>query len=299
MQTNKLIAIVGPTASGKSDLAVQLAQKFDGEIISADSRQVYKGLDIGSAKITREEMRGIPHYLLDIASPKRSFTVAQYQKLALKAIRKIQKKGKLPILVGGSSFYIYSVIDGIVIPEVKPDFKLRKKLEKLSTQKLYEKLKALDHARSIAIDPQNRRRLIRALEIVIKTGKPVPKFEKKPPPYPVLMIGIERTSEELRKRIKKRLLYRIDRGLVNEVRQLRKSGLSWKRLENFGLEYRYVAQYLEKKLTKQEMIARIQRETEAFARRQIAWFKKDPRIHWIFTYSQAQNLVKSYLREGQ
>ena len=149
---NKLIVILGPTASGKTDLSVKLAKKYNGEVVSADSRQVYKGLDIGSGKITEKEMCGVPHWLLDVANPKARFTVSQYQKLALKAIKNIQKKNKLPILVGGTGFYIQSIVDGIIIPEVKPDWKLRKKLEKLTYEELFEKLKKIDPKRAESIE---------------------------------------------------------------------------------------------------------------------------------------------------
>ncbi|MDP2362412.1 MAG: tRNA (adenosine(37)-N6)-dimethylallyltransferase MiaA, partial [Ignavibacteria bacterium] len=174
----KLIVVLGQTSSGKSELAVKLAEKFNGEIISADSRQIYKGMDIGTGKITKKEMRGIPHYLLDIASPKRRFSVAQYRKLVIKAINKIFNKGKIPILCGGTGFYIQAVVDGIIIPEVKPDWRLRSDLEQLSTEELFNRLKKLDPKRAKTIDKNNRRRLIRALEIVIKTKKPVPAFKK-------------------------------------------------------------------------------------------------------------------------
>lgn len=293
---NPLIVIVGPTASGKSALGVKLARKFNGAIVSADSRQVYKRLDVGSGKITKREMLGIPHHLLDVASPKRRFTVAQYQKLALRAIAKIQRKEKLPLLVGGSPFYIYSVIDGIVIPEVKPNLELRRQLQKLSIDALYNKLKQLDPQRARTIESKNPRRLIRALEIVMTTGKPVPKFDEKPLPYPILMIGIKRSPQELKKGIRRRLLKRLRSGMIEEVEKLKKSGLSWKRLEDFGLEYRFIAQYLQGKISKQEMIENIQKSSENFVRRQMAWFRKDPRIHWISSYPQAKTLVKNYLQ---
>src|SRR3989338_9750335 len=161
--TNKLIVILGPTSSGKTDLSIKLAKKFNGEVVSADSRQVYNGMDIGSGKITKKEMQGIPHYLLDVANPKRKFTVSQYQKLALFAIKKIQNKGKIPFLVGGSGLYIQSIVDGIIIPEVKPDWKLRKKLEKKNNKELYSMLFKIDPTRAKSIDKNNSRRLIRAL----------------------------------------------------------------------------------------------------------------------------------------
>jgi tRNA dimethylallyltransferase len=291
----KLVVILGPTSSGKSELVVKLAKKFKGEVISADSRQIYKGMDIGTGKITKKEGQGIPHYLLDIASPKRKFTVVQYRKLAIQAINKILKKGRLPILCGGTGFYIQAVIDGIIIPEVKPDWKLREKLEKLTIEKLFEKLKKLDPKRAKEIDRKNRRRLIRALEITIKTKKPVPSLKKSPLPYPVLIIGIKKKTNELKKLIKKRLLKRLKEGMVEEIKKLRKSGVSWKRLEEFGLEYRYIAQYLQKKIDYQNMIEKIQKETEHFAKRQMVWFKRDRRIHWIKSQKEAKKIIKSFL----
>ncbi len=177
----KLLVICGPTATGKTALAVKLAKSVFGgnsELFSADSRQVYRGLDIGTGKITQKEMKGIPHYLLDIASPKRHFTVVQYRKLALAAIKKILKKNKIPILCGGTGFYIQSVVDGIVIPQVAPDWKLRKRLEKKSVKQLFKILKKLDPRRAKTIEKQNPRRLIRAIEIVLKTKKTIPVFKK-------------------------------------------------------------------------------------------------------------------------
>jgi len=294
-ESKKLIVILGPTASGKTDLSIKLAKKFSGEVISADSRQVYKGMDIGAGKITKKEMKDIPHYLLDIASPKIRFTVLQYQKLAIKAINKIHKKNKIPFLVGGTGFYIQSIVDGIVIPKVKPDWKLRARLEKKNTEELFKMLKKLDPKRAKSIDKNNRRRLIRALEIVIKTKKPVPLLKKEPPQFEVLILGIKISSDELKKLIKKRLLKRLKRGMVAEVKKLKKSGLSWKRLEEFGLEYRFVAQYLQKKLNYQEMIERIQKKSEYFAKRQMTWFKRDKRILWIKNHQDAKKFIKNFL----
>jgi tRNA dimethylallyltransferase len=317
----KLIVILGPTASGKSDLAVQIAREFNGEIISADSRQVYKGMDIGSGKITKKEMKGVPHYLLDVASPKKRFTVAQFQKLAFIAIKKIQKKNKIPILCGGTGLYIQSIVDGLVLPEVPPDAKLRAKLEKLTTEKLFVKLQKLDLRRAKNIDRHNRRRLIRALEIVIKTGKPVSTNSLllqrrdgvdfvatldnhyKNPSYPpfekgrhLLQLGIGQPKEKLKKLIKKRLLRRLKQGMVSEVLKLHKQGISWKRLEEFGLEYRAIAQYLQNKITKQEMIDKIQKESEQYAKRQITWFKRDKRIKWFKNYKEAGKLTNQFFK---
>jgi tRNA dimethylallyltransferase len=278
---NKLIVILGPTASGKTDLSIKLAKKFNGEVISADSRQIYKGMDIGSGKITKKEAKGVPHYLLDVANPKQRFSVSQYQKLALKAVKNIYRKGKLPFLVGGTGFYIQSIVDGIVVPDVKPDWKLRQKLEKLTTEQMFEELKKIDPKRAHSIDRNNTRRLIRALEIVLTTKKPVQNLKTKHN-FDTLQIGIAKSSEESKTLIHKRLIKRLkNKAMINEVKKLRKSGLSWKRLEEFGLEYRFVAQYLQNKITYQEMVDKIQIESEHYAKRQMTWFKRDKKIHWV------------------
>lgn len=294
MSIKKLLVVVGPTSSGKTDLSVKLAQKFNGEIISADSRQIYKGMDIGTGKVAKKEMEGIPHYLLSVASPKTRFTVSQYQKLAKKAIKNIQERDKLPILVGGTGFYIQTVIDGIVIPHVKPDWQLRKKLEKKNTENLFLQLKKLDSKRAKNIDKNNKRRLIRALEIVLKTKKPVPSLEKKPIDSDVLMLGIRK--DNLNGLIKKRLLKRLKQGLIAEVKRLHKQGVSFKRLEEFGLEYRYVAYFLQGRFTKQEMIQKLQKEIEHYAKRQITWFKRDKRIYWIKNEKQVNKIIKEFLK---
>lgn len=332
---NKLIVILGPTSSGKSDLAVNLAlqlgsgqakKKFKingAEIISADSRQVYKGMDIGTGKITKKEMQDIPHYLLNIVSPKSRFTVVQYRKLAIKAINKIFKKRKVPILCGGTGFYIQAVVDGITIPEVKPDWKLRKKMEKKTTEELFDKLKKLDPKRAKNIDSKNKRRIIRALEIVIKSKKPVPILKKQPLSCPILTIGMKKSFIELKKLIKKRLSKRLRQGMITEIKKLRKSGVSWKRLEDFGLEYRYLSRYLQAlqsfskknlggqgKLSQQEMIEKLQKEIEHFAKRQMTWFSRhygfasdgkrdhsNKRIHWVENYKEAKKLVKIFLEK--
>lgn len=291
----KLIVILGPTAVGKSELGVKLAKRFNGEIVSADSRQVYKGMDIGTGKVTKKEMQGVPHYLLDVASPKRRFTVAQYQKLAFKAIDKILKKGKLPFLVGGSPFYIYSVVDGYVFPKIPPNRKLREKLERKSEKELFEILKKLDPERAETIDKKNKRRLIRAIEIAKKLGK-VPPL-KKNPRYDCLLLGIKKPKEVLTKLIKKRLEKRLKRGMIAEVKRLRKEGVSFKRLEEFGLEYQWIAWFLQGKIEKKEMIEGLQKDIEKFAKRQMVWFKRDKRIHWIKNQREAEKLIKEFLKK--
>ena len=291
---NKIIVILGPTSSGKTGLSIKLAKKFNGEVVSADSRQVYKGMDIGTGKVTKKEMAGIPHYLLDVANPKTRFSVAQYQSLALKAIKDIQKKNKIPFLVGGTGFYIQSVADGIIIPEVKPDWKLRKRLEKMTNEQLFAKLKILDPRRAESIDRNNPRRLIRALEIVLRSKRPVMPLLKNTR-FEVLFLGIKRDQRELKTLIGKRLLKRLNEGMMDEVKQLHKSGVSWTRLEELGLEYRYVAQYLQSKLKYDEMVIKLQKEIEHYAKRQMTWFKRDKKIKWVKNYQQALKISKRFL----
>lgn len=292
---NKLIVILGPTSSGKTDLSIKLAKKFNGEIVSVDSRQVYKGMDIGTGKITKKETAGIPHYLLSVANPKTRFSVAQYQKLALKAIKNIQKRNKITFLVGGTGFYIQSIIDGIIIPEVKPDWKLRKKLEKLTTEQLFNKLKELDPKRAKLIDKHNPRRLVRALEIILKTGAMVPVLKNNTQRFNTLQIGIVKDQKKLKTLIHKRLIKRLKNdAMINEIKKLRES-LSWKRLEEFGLEYRFVAQYLQNKITYKEMIDNIQKESEHFVKKQMTWFKRDSRIKWVKDYKESEKLVRNFL----
>jgi tRNA dimethylallyltransferase len=294
-KTGKLIVILGPTASGKTELAIKLAKNFNGEIINADSRQVYKGMDIGTAKPTKKEMKNVPHYLLNVASPKRKFTVAQYRKLALKAIEKIQKRGKIPFLVGGTWFYIRAIVDGLVIPEVPPDWKLRKELEKKAPKELYKILKKLDPERAKTIEKENKRRLIRAIEICKKIGK-VPPLKFNPLPYPVLMIGIKRAKKELMERIRKRFFEWLKRGLILEVIKLQKMGVSFKRIEEFGMHYREIARYLQRKISDKEMIENSIKEIQNYAKKQMNWFKKDKRVKWTNNYKEAEKLVRDYLK---
>lgn len=278
----KLVVILGPTASGKSNLAVDLARKYSGEIISADSRQVYKRLDIGSGKITRKEMKGVPHHLLDVASPfsKKVFTVADFKKLAEKKIAEIFERGNVPIICGGTGFYIQSVVDDIVLPEVPPNTSLRAKLEKQETEKLFKTLKKLDPKRAREIDGKNRPRLIRAIEIATALGK-VPAVNASKPDYKTLQIGIKTDAKKLQQKIHDRLLSRMKKGMLNEARLLHSAGLSWKRMEALGLEYRYLALHLQGKISRAEMIQTLEREILKYAKRQMTWFKRDKRIKWF------------------
>ena len=241
--SRKIIVILGPTASGKSALAVKLAKKINGEIISADSRQVYKGLNIGSGKITKKEMSGVHHHCLDIVSPKKVFTVADFKKCAEKAIEKIFAKNKTPIIIGGTGLYIQALVDNIVLPEVKPDWKLRKKLEKKTTEEMFRALEKLDPDRAKNIDAKNPRRLIRAIEIAKALGK-VPNLETKRQSWETIQIGIKLSDKKLKENINKRLIYRLKKGMIAEAKKLHAQGLSWKRMDELGLEYKYLAKFL-------------------------------------------------------
>lgn len=328
-----LIVIVGPTASGKSELAVKLAQKYNGEIISCDSRQIYRGMDIGTGKVEGGFSRrstldarplyiykSIPHYGIDITSPTRQYSVAQFQKYAQKVISNIQNRGKTPILCGGTAHWVDAVVFGQSIPEVKPNWKLRKKLEKKSLSALFAQLKKLDPARAKTIDPHNPRRLIRALEIVMTTNKPV--LPLTPPSqggentnYDVRWFGLIPLLEKeglgevkvdwpkLYKKIGKRLKQRLSMGMLKEVKLLHSPparggvrgggrGVSWKRLEAFGLEYKYCALYLQKKISYDDMVVQLSYAIKHYAKRQMTWFKRNKNIRWIKNYQQAQKLTK-------
>ncbi|MEK7125179.1 MAG: tRNA (adenosine(37)-N6)-dimethylallyltransferase MiaA [Patescibacteria group bacterium] len=294
LRGNKILVILGPTASGKSDLAIQLAKKLKGEVISADSRQVYRGMDIGTGKVTKREQRIVPHRLLDIADPKRDFSVARYKKLAQKILCDIQKRSKLPIIVGGTGLYIDALLNRVSWPEVPPNKKLRAKLAKQSTEQLFKQLQKLDPRRAKSIDPHNKHRLIRALEIVVGTGKPVPVPLKGASASNVTWIGINPGKEELARNIEKRLTARLGQGMLNEVRKLHRSGVSWKRLGGFGLEYRWIARYLQKKISEQEMRAGLLRDIVRYSKRQMMWFKRNKEIRWFTT---AQHALRALSRE--
>ncbi len=277
---SKILVILGPTATGKSDLAVKLARKYNGEIISADSRQVYKGMNIGTGKITKEEMQGVHHWLLDIVSPKEKFSVADFKKRADDKIKTILNRGKLPIIVGGTGFYIQSVVDNITLPEVPANPSLREKLEKKSLDDLASILKKIDDSRLKKIDTRNRVRLIRAIEIAHSLGK-VPEIKKKDAEYEFLQIGLKLQPLELKKKIEKRLSARFKQGMIAEAERLHKKGLSFKRMRELGLEYRYLADYLENRISKDELIAKLQTEIWRYSKRQMTWFKKDRRVNWL------------------
>lgn len=308
----KIIVILGPTASGKSDLCVKIALQLGSgqtkkparsgsalgwngaEIISADSRQIYKGMDIGTGKITKKEMSGIPHHLLDVVSPKTKFDIVKYKKLAYKAIEDILYRKKLPIICGGTGFYIQAIVDNIIFPEVGSNIELRKKLEKQPIERLLQILKKLDPERLKTVDQKNKRRVIRAIEIAKILGK-VPRLESNPK-YDSLQIGIAISREKLKKNIKKRLEKRLKQGMVTEVKKLHQQGVSWKKLIEFGLEYKFVALHLQGKITKKQMANQLEKSIWQYAKRQMTWFKRDNRIKWIANQKEGEKLIKIFLK---
>ena len=311
IEKDKIIVILGPTASGKTKLAVALAYRFNGEIISADSRQVYKGMDVGTGKdLMNYELRiknyefKIPYHLIDVVKPKQEFNIAKYQKLAYKAIDDILKLGKLPILVGGSGLYLQAVVDGYILSDSKPDKKLREKLEKMSKEKLFKMLSGLDYKKANGLnesEKKNKRRLIRYIEVAQAPKNPA-KRDQRTPSYNFLVIGIKREMEEIRRRIYKRLIERLEKeDMVGEVERLRKQGLSWKRLESFGLEYKFISLYLQRKLDYGEMVKKLNIAIGRFAKRQLSWFRRWERqgakIYWIKSRQEAIKLVNRYFEK--
>ncbi len=304
---NKIIVILGPNASGKTGLSIKLALFLSSkkikekygikgvEIISADSRQVYKGLDIGSGKITKKEMQGIPHHLINVVSPNKIFSVSNYKKLAIKKIKELHKKNVLSIIVGGTGFYIDSIIKNIDFPKVSPNWNLRKKLEKKTKEELFLILEKKDKRRAKDIDKNNKRRLIRAIEIIEKTSKKIPQKKEKPI-FDSIIFGVKREKEELKKLIEKRLNIRLKQDMIKEVKALHKKGVSWKRLEDLGLEYRYIALYLQNKLSYEEMKERLQKEIEKYAKRQMTWFKRNKDIIWVKKIEEIKKTVIASLK---
>jgi len=274
-----VIVIVGPTASGKSAYAVELAHKLGGEVISADSRQVYKGLDIGTGKITKREMKGVPHHMLDISSPKKVFTAHDYVKKARPVLEKILKEGKTPIVCGGTGFYIDALLGRIVLPDVPINRELRGKLKGKSAPQLFAMLQKLDKRRAKEIDRHNPVRLIRAIEIAKTLGK-VPKMKATPLPYQIKFIGMKIAEIPLRHRIHKRLLSRMKAGMVAEAKKLHANGLSYKRMNELGLEYRYLASLLQKKISKKEMLEKLENDIWQYAKRQMTYWRRNPEIRW-------------------
>ena len=305
LSKQRLVAIVGPTASGKSELAVSIARRYKGEIISADSVQVYKGLNIGSAKVNGEWQvtnpnnkkfiyKNIPHYCIDFVNPKKRFTVAEYKTCADSAIVHITKRKKLPILVGGTGFYIQAVVDGIILPEVLPNKNLRKELAKKSLDELSADLGRLDPVRAKMIDVKNSRRLIRAIEIVTATKKSITPLKRKSR-YNTLLIGIRPSDDVLRKNIERRARVQIATGLLREVRELRSQKIPRKRIQELGFEYRLALQCVEGIISDEKLTELLITANWQYAKRQMTWFKRDRRIHWVRSAEEAFVWMDNFL----
>jgi tRNA dimethylallyltransferase len=284
-----MIAIVGPTAVGKSELALHLAQYFPIEIISADSRQVYRYMDIGTNKPSPAERALVPHHVIDVVEPDEDFSLAMYHQLASEALKAIQQKGKLPLLVGGSGLYVWSLVEGWKIPQVPPDQKLRRQLEARAEQegshRLYQELQDFDPMAAAKINPSNTRRIVRALEIYHKAGQRPSQLQRKEAPgFPSLLIGLTRERSELYRRIDWRVDKMIQMGFVEEVEQLLKKGYSSSLPSMSGIGYKQIGQFLRGEMTLPQAIDKIKYETHRLARHQYAWFRlSDNRIHWFDT----------------
>ncbi len=318
----KIIAIVGPTASGKSALGVYLAQKLGGEIISADSRQVYRGLNIGTGKVTKREMGGIPHHLLDVANPKKQFSASDFEKAATRVISGLiyQATPKLPIVVGGTGLYVDVLLGRVELPDVPPNPALRAALEKKSVEHLFAMLKKKDPMRAKTIEPKHKRRLIRALEIASGQSKSIlvgalerdgakpEQFSSKKIAYPerivfvqpeVLWLGLDPGEKILKKNIHSRLLARMRAGMVAEAQKLHNPpagrGLSYKRMHELGLEYKFLGLYLEEKITKNELLEQLERAIYKYAKRQKTWFKRNKDILWVKSKTEALQKARRFV----
>lgn len=298
-----LIIITGPTASGKSELAVQLAKKFRGEIISADSRQLYRFLTIGTAKVSGRwkdglfTYRGIPHFLIDEINPRQRFTVAEYQARAAALIRAIHSRHHIPLLVGGSGFYIRAVVYALHLPPVPPNPTLRRRLAHKTPDELFQILRGLDKKRSATIEKQNPRRLIRAIEIATALDHVPPMRQDQP--YRTLWIGLGLPTSVLTRRIKKRVQRMLARGLLREVERLLQRRVSKKRIREFGFEYSACLDYLDGRLNPQELGTALVRQTLTYVRRQMAWLKNKKHIHWIRQGRHAELLVRRFLAQSR
>jgi tRNA dimethylallyltransferase len=297
----RAVAIVGTNASGKSALGVAAALRFGGEIISADSRQVYRGLDIGTGKLTRDEMQGVRHHLIDVMDLGTRYSVADFQKSAYGLIDEVTARGRLPIIVGGTGLYVRSVVDGYQLTRARPDLALRDRLEQLTNEELHHRLTELAPDAAKTIDPRNRRRIIRAVEIS-EQGFSFKTSHVNAPQYEFCQLGLTWPRDVLRERIKARLRERLDEGMIEEVRNLLDEGVSFSRLDALGLEYRFVARFLQGGYAnEEELFDELSRAIYRFAMRQLAWFRRDKSILWLDHtkdfQEQAFELIESFIRQ--
>ena len=301
---NPLIILTGPTAVGKTALSINLAKAVNGEIISADSMQIYKEMNIGTAKPTVEEMQGIPHYMLDFVLPSERYSVADFKEAATDRIEDILKREKVPIIVGGTGLYVDALTKNITYPEIEIDLEYRKQLEELikenGLESLHEEAKKIDEKAMQTISKNDKKRIMRVLEIYHQTGKTKTQLESEsrltPPPYEYIVFAINMEREKLYERINKRVDIMIDQGLIEEVEALTK------KYEEFptamqGLGYKEVVSYLKKEITKEEMIEKLKMETRRYAKRQLTWFRKDENIKWIDGLAPLEQNIQCILEE--
>jgi tRNA dimethylallyltransferase len=305
----KPVVIVGPTATGKSDLAVALAERFDGEVVNADSRQVYRCLNIGTAKPSPEVRQRIPHHLFDLVRPDEEFSVALYTRLARQAVEEIARRGKLPIIVGGTGHYVWALLEGYEVPPVPPDPDLRRQLraraEREGPEALYAELRALDPEAAARIDPRNLRRVIRALEVIARTGRKFSELRRKnPPPWDPLIIGLTLDRKKLYERIDRRVEAMLAAGWLDEVRRLLTKGYPVDLPALTGHGYRWLIKHLKGEIPLEEAVRRTKNEIHNYARHQYAWFRlSDPRITWLQAddpdlVEKAAGLVRRHLAGG-
>jgi tRNA dimethylallyltransferase len=296
-----LVVIVGPTAVGKTRLALRLAGELGAEIVSADSRQVYRGMDIGTDKPAAEECQRVPHHLIDIVGPDEKLTLARYQDMAYAAIDDVLARGRVPLLVGGTGLYIKAVVEGWGIPRVKPNEALRAELYREAEVKgreiLHARLRQVDPVAAEKIDPRNVRRVVRALEVYLETGRPISELQRrKPPPYRILQIGLTMDRAALYQRIDQRVDRMIERGLVEEVRGLVEQGYGYELPAMSGLGYRQIGCYLRGEISLEEAIRLIKRDTRRFVRQQYNWFRlEDEGIRWFQALDDPYERIKGVI----
>jgi len=302
----RLIVILGPTASGKTGWSLRLAKKIGGEIISADSKQIYKKMDIGTAKESGEWRRvgfrqvffidGIAHHLIDFLDPGKQFTIAQFRDKGLKYVKLAQKNKHQPIIVGGTGLYISALIDNLQIPRIPANKKLRESLEEKDKDELFRLLKSMDEASANKIDKNNKRRVIRALEVSILSGKPFSQQRLKGEPlFDVLKIGIEVSNDELYDRIDNRIDKMMEKGLLEEVKNLVKQKYSWDLPSMSAIGYSQFKDYLEGKISLEDAVNLLKRDTKHYSKRQMTWFRRDKEIKWCSNYEEAEKKVLNFL----
>jgi len=292
----KLLVITGPTGSGKSSLAKQLARKFSGEIIAADSRQIYREMDIGTDKTTGGRQEGIPHHLVDMARPDEIITLQLYKRRAVDAIFDILKRSKLPILEGGTYLYVQAVVDNLEIPKVPPHSLLRNQLGEKDTEFLLKELRRVDPEAAQTIDMRNKRRVIRALEVNLLTGSTFSAQRKKGKPlFNAFIIGIALPREKLYEKISRRIDSMIEEGLVDEVQRLLDAGYNPSLPSLSGIGYQEIIRYLRDEISIEKAVQDIKQHSRQFARRQLTWLRSDKRVHWVSNYSEAEKIVSEFI----